>query len=78
MIVHNKHVTDAFEEDGIYTLDGTNRLEILKQVEKGTVIFTAHGVWLSPLFLPALIQLLDEPVWPGRFPDGIPRTGTFL
>jgi len=44
MIVHNKHVTDAFEEDGIYTLDGTNRLEILKQVEKGTVIFTAHGV----------------------------------
>ncbi len=34
MIVHNKHVTDAFEEDGIYTLDGTNRLEILKQVEK--------------------------------------------
>ena len=44
MIVHNKHVTDAFEEDGIYTLDGTNRLEILKQIEKGTVIFTAHGV----------------------------------
>ncbi|MFJ5964843.1 4-hydroxy-3-methylbut-2-enyl diphosphate reductase [Bacillus sp. NPDC093026] len=44
MIVHNKHVTDAFEEDGIYTLDGPNRLEILKQVESGTVIFTAHGV----------------------------------
>ncbi|PIK27696.1 4-hydroxy-3-methylbut-2-enyl diphosphate reductase [Bacillus pumilus] len=44
MIVHNKHVTDAFEEDGIYTLDGPNRLDILKQVENGTVIFTAHGV----------------------------------
>ncbi|WP_017728364.1 4-hydroxy-3-methylbut-2-enyl diphosphate reductase [Halalkalibacterium ligniniphilum] len=44
MIVHNKHVTDAFEEDGIISLDGTNRLEILKQVDKGTVIFTAHGV----------------------------------
>ncbi|MBD1382124.1 4-hydroxy-3-methylbut-2-enyl diphosphate reductase [Metabacillus arenae] len=44
MIVHNKHVTDAFEEDGIITLDGSNRLEILKQVDKGTVIFTAHGV----------------------------------
>ncbi|UQZ93565.1 4-hydroxy-3-methylbut-2-enyl diphosphate reductase [Bacillus safensis] len=44
MIVHNKHVTDAFEEDGIYTLDGPNRLDILKQVESGTVIFTAHGV----------------------------------
>jgi 4-hydroxy-3-methylbut-2-enyl diphosphate reductase len=44
MIVHNKHVTDAFEEDGIITLDGPNRLEILDQIESGTVIFTAHGV----------------------------------
>ena len=38
MIVHNKHVTDAFEEDGIITLDGDNRLEIIEQVETGTVI----------------------------------------
>lgn len=44
MIVHNKHVVDAFEEEGIITLDGENRLEILKKVDKGTVIFTAHGV----------------------------------
>ncbi|RFU61868.1 4-hydroxy-3-methylbut-2-enyl diphosphate reductase [Bacillus sp. V59.32b] len=44
MIVHNKHVTDAFEEDGIITLDGTNRKEILEKVDGGTVIFTAHGV----------------------------------
>lgn len=44
MIVHNKHVTDAFEEDGITTLDGANRLEILDQINEGTVIFTAHGV----------------------------------
>jgi 4-hydroxy-3-methylbut-2-en-1-yl diphosphate reductase len=44
MIVHNKHVTDAFEQDGIITLDGPNRREILEQVESGTVIFTAHGV----------------------------------
>ncbi|MCS1352173.1 4-hydroxy-3-methylbut-2-enyl diphosphate reductase [Mechercharimyces sp. CAU 1602] len=44
MIVHNRHVTDAFEDLGIVTLDGPNRLEILEQVEKGTVIFTAHGV----------------------------------
>ncbi|WP_028399229.1 4-hydroxy-3-methylbut-2-enyl diphosphate reductase [Ectobacillus panaciterrae] len=44
MIVHNKHVTDAFEEEGIITLDGPNRLEILDQIESGTVIFTAHGV----------------------------------
>lgn len=44
MIVHNKHVTDAFEEDGIITLDGANRLEILDKINEGTVIFTAHGV----------------------------------
>lgn len=44
MIVHNKHVTDAFEDEGIITLDGENRLEILEQIEEGTVIFTAHGV----------------------------------
>lgn len=44
MIVHNKHVTDAFENDGIITLDGPNRMDILNQVETGTVIFTAHGV----------------------------------
>ncbi|WP_409301723.1 4-hydroxy-3-methylbut-2-enyl diphosphate reductase [Peribacillus sp. SCS-155] len=44
MIVHNKHVTDAFEEEGIITLDGKDRKEILEKVEGGTVIFTAHGV----------------------------------
>ncbi|RFU65732.1 4-hydroxy-3-methylbut-2-enyl diphosphate reductase [Peribacillus glennii] len=44
MIVHNKHVTDAFEEEGIITLDGKNRKEILEKVNGGTVIFTAHGV----------------------------------
>ncbi len=44
MIVHNKHVTDAFEDDGIITLDGPNRMEILEKVDTGTVIFTAHGV----------------------------------
>ncbi len=44
MIVHNKHVTDAFEEEGIITLDGSNRKEIIEKVEHGTVIFTAHGV----------------------------------
>ncbi|WP_346244293.1 4-hydroxy-3-methylbut-2-enyl diphosphate reductase [Shouchella clausii] len=43
-IVHNQHVTDAFKEDGIISLDGPNRLEILKNVTHGTVIFTAHGV----------------------------------
>jgi 4-hydroxy-3-methylbut-2-en-1-yl diphosphate reductase len=44
MIVHNSHVTEAFEKEGIITLDGHDRLEILEQIDKGTVIFTAHGV----------------------------------
>lgn len=44
MIVHNKHVTDAFAEEGIITLDGNNRREILEKVDGGTVIFTAHGI----------------------------------
>jgi 4-hydroxy-3-methylbut-2-enyl diphosphate reductase len=44
MIVHNSHVTSSFEEEGIITLEGENRLEILEKVETGTVIFTAHGV----------------------------------
>ncbi|MDQ0087140.1 4-hydroxy-3-methylbut-2-enyl diphosphate reductase [Paenibacillus anaericanus] len=44
MIVHNSHVTNSFEDEGIITLDGPNRLEILNQVESGTIIFTAHGV----------------------------------
>jgi 4-hydroxy-3-methylbut-2-enyl diphosphate reductase len=44
MIVHNKHVTDAFAEEGIITLDGKNRKDILDKVDTGTVIFTAHGI----------------------------------
>src|SRR5690554_4517095 len=44
MIVHNSHVTDAFVKEEIITLDGENRYELLNQIEKGTVIFTAHGV----------------------------------
>ncbi len=44
MIVHNQHVTNAFLEEGIITLDGNNRREIIDQVESGTVIFTAHGI----------------------------------
>ncbi|MFC4809227.1 4-hydroxy-3-methylbut-2-enyl diphosphate reductase [Paenibacillus sp. GCM10023250] len=44
MIVHNSHVTEAFKQEGVITLDGENRLEILEQIASGTVIFTAHGV----------------------------------
>lgn len=43
-IVHNRHVVDSLAEKGIVTLDGENRLELLEQIDEGTVIFTAHGV----------------------------------
>ncbi|WP_407268411.1 4-hydroxy-3-methylbut-2-enyl diphosphate reductase [Radiobacillus sp. PE A8.2] len=44
MIVHNSHVTDAFQMEGVITLDGKNREELLEDIHEGTVIFTAHGV----------------------------------
>lgn len=44
MIVHNQHVTEAFEQEGIITLDGKDRKEIIEKVDSGTVIFTAHGI----------------------------------
>ncbi|UOQ93759.1 4-hydroxy-3-methylbut-2-enyl diphosphate reductase [Halobacillus shinanisalinarum] len=44
MIVHNAHVTSAFENEGIITVDGKDRLDLLEDINEGTVIFTAHGV----------------------------------
>ena len=44
MLVHNQHVVDAFEREGVITLDGANRLHLLEKIETGTVVFTAHGV----------------------------------
>jgi 4-hydroxy-3-methylbut-2-enyl diphosphate reductase len=43
-IIHNRHAIDELASMGIITLDGPNRLEILEQVQEGTIIFTAHGV----------------------------------
>jgi 4-hydroxy-3-methylbut-2-en-1-yl diphosphate reductase len=44
MIVHNAHVVEAFEKLDVKTLDGEDRLALLDKIDKGTVIFTAHGV----------------------------------
>jgi 4-hydroxy-3-methylbut-2-en-1-yl diphosphate reductase len=44
MIVHNNHVTEAFKDEGVITLDGKNRADLLEDIQEGTVIFTAHGV----------------------------------
>lgn len=46
MIVHNKYYTDAFNALGVITLDSKNktRMELLDEIQTGTVIMTAHGV----------------------------------
>lgn len=45
MIVHNQYIVDALKEMGIETIDhpGKTRLELLDEIDEGTVIITAHG-----------------------------------
>src|SRR5256885_15127927 len=43
-LVHNTHVTDELQENGIELVDSDNRLEGLDTIDSGTAIFTAHGV----------------------------------
>lgn len=43
-LVHNHHVNSFLENIGIIILNGSSRLEMLDQIDSGTVIFTAHGV----------------------------------
>lgn len=45
MIVHNQYIVDALEKMGIRTVDHPDRtrLELLDEIEEGTVIITAHG-----------------------------------
>src|SRR5437870_13746837 len=43
-LVHNTHVTDELQENGIELLDSDNRLEGLETIDGGAVIFPAHGV----------------------------------
>ncbi|AIO19326.1 4-hydroxy-3-methylbut-2-enyl diphosphate reductase [Candidatus Izimaplasma bacterium HR1] len=46
MVIHNKQVVDFFKEKGIKTIHSTSktRLELLDEIDEGTVVFTAHGV----------------------------------
>jgi 4-hydroxy-3-methylbut-2-enyl diphosphate reductase len=43
-LVHNTHVTDELQEQGIRLVDPPDRLAGLEMISGGTVIFTAHGV----------------------------------
>lgn len=46
MVVHNEKIVNAFKEHNIITLNSHNksRMELLEQIDSGTVVFTAHGV----------------------------------
>ena len=44
MIIHNRFVCSELEKIGITILEGTNKLELLDSITKGTVIISAHGV----------------------------------
>lgn len=43
-LVHNQYVKTYLEQIGIIILDGKSRLEMIKCIAYGTVIFSAHGV----------------------------------
>lgn len=43
-LVHNEYVKVYLEKMGIIILDGKSRLEMVKEINYGTVIFSAHGV----------------------------------
>lgn len=45
-LVHNRFVNEDLEAQGLIILEAKDktRLELLDEIEKGTVIFTAHGV----------------------------------
>ncbi len=45
-LVHNKYVNEELEKQGLQVLEasGKTRLELLDEIDYGTVIFTAHGV----------------------------------
>ena len=45
MIVHNQYIVNALEQMGVHTIDikGKTRLELLDEIDQGTIIITAHG-----------------------------------
>lgn len=43
-IVHNKYVSKYFEEHGVIVHKTGSRLEMIDNINEGTIIFTAHGV----------------------------------
>lgn len=46
MVIHNKLIVDALTKEGFITLHDPSktRLELLDDIQQGTVVFTAHGI----------------------------------
>ena len=46
MVIHNKLIVNSFTSKGIITLNDSSksRMELLDEIDEGTVVFTAHGV----------------------------------
>ena len=59
-LVHNQHVTDELRAHGVELIDSPDRLAGLDTVDRGTVIFTAHGV--SPAVREKAVARGLEPV----------------
>ncbi len=43
-LVHNTHVTDELQHNGVTLVDSDDRLRGLDRIDSGTVVLTAHGV----------------------------------
>ena len=43
-LVHNEHVTRELQQTGVRLVSSNDREEGLRQIDSGTVIFTAHGI----------------------------------
>ncbi len=44
-LVHNRHMVERLAQYGVISLENSaNRLDLLDQIDHGTVVFTAHGV----------------------------------
>lgn len=57
-IIHNHFVNQKLIENGVILLDGENRLELLDEIDFGSVVISAHGV-SDDVFVKALSKKLN-------------------
>ena len=44
MIVHNNYVVKALEKQGVITLNGEDKYQLIDSIDDGVLVFTAHGI----------------------------------